>query len=71
MSLHISGVNVSLPLDLIGRVFAKIRFGDEPIKFLVGSKYQLNGEWFTVEQVLETGLVLRLVNHDANIEEIK
>lgn len=69
MSLPISGVNVSLPLDWIGRAFAKVRFGSGPIKFKKGSKYQLNGEWFQIEQVLPTGLVMRLVDPQETIAE--
>ena len=71
MSLPISGVNISLPLDWIGRAFAKVRFGGGPIQFRKGAKYQINGEWFFIESVLQTGLVMRLANSSARIVEAK
>lgn len=71
MSLPISGVNVSLPLDWIGRAFSKIRFGGGPVRFKKGSKYQLNGEWFVVDQVLAQSLVMRLADPNAQITEDK
>lgn len=69
MSLPISGFNVSLPLDWIGRGFAKMRFGSGPIAFRKGAKYQLNGEWFQIESVMQTSLVLRLVDPNESIAE--
>jgi hypothetical protein len=69
MSLPIAGFNITLPLDVLGRIFAKIRHGSDPIPFVKGSRYQINGEWFQVEQVLATGLVLRLVNEKSTIKE--
>lgn len=69
MSLPIKGFNVSLPLDWIGQAFAKVRFGDRPIQFTKGARYQINGEWFQIESVLQTGLVMRLVNTNARIED--
>lgn len=71
MSLPIAGVNISLPLDWIGRGFARIRFGSGPVRFRKGVKYQINGTWFKVESVLPTGLVMRLVDPYETITEDK
>jgi len=71
MSLPINGFNISLPLDIVGRALAKFRFGSGPIPFRKGAKYQLNGEWFIVDQVLSTSLVLRLAAPNATITEEK
>ena len=62
MSFLIKGVNVTLPLDLVGSLFSGLRNAPGQVHFRKGSRYQLNGAWFRVEQVLETGLVMRLVN---------
>lgn len=71
MSLPIAGINVTLPLDVLGRVFAKLRHGSDPIPFRKGSHYQLNGEWFIVDEVRPGGLVLFLDDPDATIREDK
>lgn len=69
MSLPIAGFNITLPLDVVGRVFAKIIHGNDPIRYTKGARYQINGEWFQIEQVLATGLVLRVVDSKRVIQE--
>jgi len=69
MSLHIGGINITLPLDMLGTIFAKLRFDDGVSEFRKGSRYQINGEWFVIEQVLKTGLIMRLVNPNGIIRE--
>lgn len=62
--MRIEGVKVSLPLGWLDRLLTRPR----PIR--KGERFKLNGTWFQVDDIFQTGMLLRLVNKRMTMEQV-